>query len=357
MNIKAETKLQFIFERLGFNPARRAMKEHFNRSFPKGKNEMFADIELLSASDKTHQAFIDDCGKSCVHLGTRHIELFKIKDLVKKSALQKFFSALMSKPSTNKTLSNAYPFPVTDQSVLAKIKKNNLHVMQIGDLTIDSNAYKFIVFSAVIEHEVEQDGTKYLNQSGQDLVKNNDVHFYYVAREYRQLFHVLYWDEQNETAILSVDKNSVSVNQSRDQLFLTRTYIEQKTLGALGNALNVFDAIEPLYNDFNGRVIRLGHVTSDGNPVRLKLTRGQTCLKQDKYHGAGETGGHVHAKFSIGKSWSFGPVDKRTVIEVDLAGKAAMLDTAQPLSDFEVAKCSCLKDLDFAIKTVRPHAN
>ncbi|HFQ4953889.1 TPA: hypothetical protein ACGUP3_001990 [Vibrio vulnificus] len=355
MSSKVESQLKFVFERLGYHPARRAMNCQFGRSFPKGKKEMFADIELLAKSDKKHADFIDSCGENCVHLGTRHLELFDVKDPIRKKALNTFFSDLQ--PTKNKVLSSSYPFPITNQTVLASIKKNEIHVMDSGAITVDSSGYRFVVFSTVIENEIEEDGTKYLNKNGQALVKNNQAHFYYVTSEYRQLFHVLYWDEQKDTAILSIDKNLLSVHKSRDQLFLTRTYVEQSTTGALGHPLNVFDAIEPLYNEVDGRIVRLGHVTSDGNPVRLKLTRGQICLKQDKYHGAGETGGHVHAKFSVGKSWSFGTADQRSVIEVDLAGKAAMLDTAQPLSDFEVAKCSRMKDLNFAIKKVRPYAS
>ncbi|MFG0886285.1 hypothetical protein [Vibrio sp. CJQ_6] len=355
MSSKFESQLKFVFERLGYHPARRAMNGQFGRSFPKGKKEMFADIELLATSDKRHADFIDSCGESCIHLGTRHLELFDVKDPIRKKELNNFFSNLQ--PTTNKVLSNSYPFPITNQIALASIKKNEIHVMDSGVITVDRSDYKFVVFSTVIENEVEEDGTKYLNKNGQDLVKNNQAHFYYVTSEYRQLFHVLYWDEQEDSAILSIDKNLLSVHKSRDQLFLTRMYVEQSTTGALGHPLNVFDAIEPLYNEVDGRIIRLGHVTSDSNPVRLKLTRGQVCLKQDKYHGAGETSGHVHAKFSVGKSWSFGVADQRSVVEVDLAGKAAMLDTAQPLSDFEVAKCSRMKDLNFAIKKVRPYAS
>ncbi|EPI0764014.1 hypothetical protein [Vibrio alginolyticus] len=349
-----ESQLNFIFERLGFHPARRAMKSQFKRSFPKGKKEMFADIITLAASDASHGSFIEGCGESCVHLGSRHIELYSVKDAVRKSNLKKFFSDL--KLSTNVVLKKAYPFPITDQGVLAKIKKNQVHPMEKGVLDINGQQYQYVVLSTVTEHELEMDGSPYLNKTGQDLVKNDDVYFYYVTKEYRQLFHILYWDEAGETAILSVDRNGLSVHQSRDQLFLTKNYIEQLTIGVLGNPLNVFDAIDPLYRAADGRIVRLGHVTSDGNPVRLKLSRGQVCLKQDKYHGAGEGGGYVHAKFAVGKSWSFGLADERTVVEIDLAGKAAMLDTAQPLSDFSVLKCSRLKDLDFAIKNVRPFA-
>ncbi|HFQ5435235.1 TPA: hypothetical protein ACGUMO_000848 [Vibrio vulnificus] len=352
---KLEEQLNFIFERLGYHPARREMNAYFGRSFSKSKNDMFDDIGALLSADARHSNFLRLTGGTCIHLGNRHVELYSVKDPVRKNSLESFFTN--ASLSNHKELTAQYPFPIMEQDVLARIKKNQVHLMDKGSIDIEGETFSFAVFSTVTEHEIEQDGTAYLNQSGMQLIQKSNVHFYYVSKEYRQLFHVLYWNAAQETAILSIDKNLLSLQRSRDQLFLTKNYIEQRAIGALGKPLNVFDAIEPLYNSPQGKIVRLGHVTSDGNPVRLKLTRGQICLKQDKYHEIGESNGFVHAKFALGKSWTFGAVDRRSDVEVHLAGKAAMLDTAQPLSDFEIVKCARLEDLRFAIENIRKYAS
>ena len=354
MTTPFDDQLLFIFDRMGYHPTCRAMKNNYGKHLGRSKKEMIEKIVQITASDAAHQQFLLDCGTNCTHLGTRQLELFTLKDQIRKRTLNTFFNSLTL--SSNQTLKDSYPFPITDQSLLSKLPKNNVEIMEKSSVVFGNKTYQFAVFSTVVEHEVQIDGSRFLNQDGVALVTQQDAKFFYVTSEYRQLFHILYWCESDESAILSIDRNGISVHQSRDQLYLVRNYIDQRAIGALGKPLNVFDAIEPLYNDVDGRITKLGHVTSDGNPVRLNLSRGQTCLKQDKYHEAGEDSGYVHAKFAVGKRWSLGNVDEHSTIEVDLAGKAAMLDNAQPLSDFEVAKCSKLSDLNFAIQNVLPHA-
>ncbi|TOO01275.1 hypothetical protein CGH44_22820, partial [Vibrio parahaemolyticus] len=124
-----------------------------------------------------------------------------------------------------------------------------------------------------------------------------------------------------------------------------------------GNATNVFGAIEPLYNANDGYITKLGHVTTNGNPVRIPLKSKQKCLKQDNYHQAGEGGGHVHAKFAVFKKWEFAQAGSKRVvdIEVGLAGQPKMLDTAQPLTDFSINKPKRLEDFNFAIDKVLSH--
>lgn len=354
MHIELDSQLNHIFARLGYHNARKTMKNHYGRGFGKSKIELIEQLVQLTTGNKTHLDFIRNKGLDCVHLGNRQIELFHIHDDARNKSLTSYIENINI--ATKNLFAEVYPFPIIDQAVLNKVKKNQVLPIEKGDVSIGDASYQYVVFTTVIEHEVKIDGSPFLNKEGLELVSKSNANFYYVSNEYRQLFHILYWDQTNNSAILSIDRNGLSLRQSRDQLYLIRHHIDQTAIGTLGKPMNVFDAITPLYTDFDGHIIRLGHVTSDSNPVRLSLSRGQKCLKQDKYHDAGELGGHVHAKFAIGKRWSFGMVDDMHSVEVGLAGKAAMLDTSQPLTDFAISKCARLADFNFAIQHVRPHA-
>ena len=317
--------------------------------------DTFKDSVLTAISSSQNlKDKVNELGLLALQLDTRQIEVFNLTDAKVQSAL----SHLYANPqiTTNTTIKDAFPFPVENKADLNTLKTNAVYPILSDTVAMGSDTYNRLVVSTVTEKEIEEPvPAAHLSQTGQAQQNANTT--YTMKRKVRtQLFHVVYWCSSLSKLILSVDRNAMSLSASQDQLFIVRRFLTLNKIDC-GNATNVFSAIEPLYNSADGFVTKLGHVTTNGNPVRIPLKSKQKCLKQDNYHQAGEGGGHVHAKFAVSKKWEFAQAGTKRVvdIEVGLAGQPKMLDTAQPLTDFSINKSKRLEDFNFAIDKVLSH--
>ena len=312
------------------------------------------DVLAVISKSSELQEKIDELGLLALQLDTRQIEVYSISNDITKLALNTLFTSVKL---TNKTLlKDAFPFPIEDKSKLDSLKTGKVYPILSDIVKMGENDYKRLVVSTIIVKEVEEPvPTTHLSREGREYQDDNAT--YMMKRKVRtQLFHVVYWCEELSRLVLSVDRNVLSLFITQDQLFLLKQFLMSNGVDS-GSAINVFGAIEPLYNADDGYVTKIGHVTTDGNPVRIPLKSKQKCLKKDHYHKAGEGGGHVHAKFAVSKKWEFKIAEtQRTVdIEVGLNGQPKMLDTAQPLSDFTIIKSKRLEDMNFAINKVLTH--
>ncbi len=317
--------------------------------------ESFKDSVLTAiSSNQALKDKVNELGLLALQLDTRQVEVFKISDSAIQTLLNNLFVSV--KITKNKVIKDAFPFPVEDKADLSTLKTNTVYPILSDTVSMGNDSYNRLVVSTVAEKEIEEPvPATHLSQTGQ--ARQNADTTYTMKRKVRtQLFHVIYWCASLSKLILSVDRNVMSVSASQDQLFIVRRFLLLNKVDC-GDATNVFSAIEPLYNAPDGYVTKLGHVTTNGNPVRIPLKSKQKCLKQDNYHQAGEGGGHVHAKFAVAKKWEFAQAGTTRVvdIEVSLAGQPKMLDTAQPLTDFSINKSKRLEDFNFAIDKVLSH--
>lgn len=345
-----EHQLDILLERFNFHFTKNQIKQVIETKAI-SKRAFRDDVLSAISSNRELQNKFDELGLLALQLDTRQVEVFDIASDDKKEAL----NALFENPqlSSEAVLNEAFPFPVEDREMLASMRKGVIYPIRADLVNFGGNNYKRLVVSTVVEKEIEEPvPEEHLSQAGQQ--RQSDDTTYMMKRTIRnQLFHVVYWNAKLSKLILSVDRNAFSVSVAQDQLFLLRQFLMSRGVDS-GTAINVFGAIDPLYNSEDGYVTKIGHVTTDGNPVRIPLKSKQQCLKEDNYHKAGEGGGHVHAKFAVAKKWTFELDDSvRTVdIEVGLMGQPRMLDTAQPLSDFSINKSKRLEDMSFAIEKV-----
>lgn len=346
-------RIDTLLERFSFNFTKSQINEVLTLK-SRSKEVFKQDILSAISGNQALQDKINALGLLALQLDTRQVEVFFIRDEATKLKLNSFFKTYKIKPE--KIISDAFPFPVENPDLLSRLKRGNIYPAQSDDLEIAGVRYYRFIACTVTDKEIEEPvPAEHLSNEGKRFQSADTV--YMMKRTVRtQLFHVIYWQQETSTLILSVDKNALSVLASQDQLFILRTFLMQQGIDC-GQAINVFGAIEPLYNAEDGYITKLGHVTTNGNPVRIPLKSKEECLKKDHYHQAGENGGFVHAKFMVAKKWKFKVEDSVSTVDVEvgLMGQPKMLDTAQPLSDFSVNDVKRLEDFRFAIDKVLSH--
>jgi len=348
-----EHQINTLFEKFNFHFTKNQIKQVIETK-SSSKNGLKDDVLAVIAGNHDLQNKINELGLLALQLDTRQIEVFSISNDNTKTALNSLFTTVQITPEA--MIIDAFPFPIEDKSKLSRLTSGTVYPVQSNTVTMDTELYNRLVVCTVVDKEVEElVPDTHLSQEGLQR-QNADTTYTMKRKVITQLFHVIYWCSNLSRLILSVDRNMLSLTAAQDQLFVLRQFLMRKGVDSV-NAINVFGAIEPLYNAPDGFVTKLGHVTTDGNPVRIPLKSRQKCLKEDHYHQAGEGGGHVHAKFAVAKRWEFMiNGTKRTVdIEVSLMGHPKMLDTAQPLTDFSIYKSKRLEDFSFAINKVLSH--
>jgi hypothetical protein len=353
MSTTYEHQLNTLLERFNFQFTKSQIKQVMETKSP-SKDRLKSEVLSVITGNLVLQDKVNELGVLALQLDTRQIEMFSISDKITKTSLDSLFTTVQLTPEKN--IIDAFPFPIEDKSKLSGLKTNLVYPVLSDTVDMGGEKYNRLIVSAVIDKEIEEPvPVQHLSLTGQQ--KQNIDTTYTMKRKVRaQLFHVIYWCSNHSRLILSVDSNMLSSASTQDQLFFLRQNLMARGVDP-GIAINVFGAIEPLYSSADGYVTKLGHVTTDGNPVRIPLKSKQKCLKEDNYHQAGEGGGHVHAKFAVAKKWEFKVKDtNRTVdIEVGLIGTPKMLDTAQPLTDFSINKSKRLEDFSFAIDKILSH--
>ncbi|ELA9310782.1 hypothetical protein [Vibrio parahaemolyticus] len=354
MSTSYEHQLNTLMGRFGFQHTKREIKKVFPTTAI-SKDSFREEVAREALSSPELKESIEELGVLASKMGTRQVELFKIH-MDDHDSLDSVFDNVTLVSSGD--VYDAFPFPIEEQNKLRKLSKGVVLPMLKSDITLGDYQFKTLILCAVAEKEVEETlGANHLNEAGLEFTRDQEGELIFKRKQNTQLFHTVYWSKEAELLIISVDRHSLSLTSSQDQLFLLRGYLTNNGAHP-GDALNVFNAIEPLYNESDGYVVKLGHVTTQSNPVRIQLKGSEKCLKQDRYHSTGENQGFVDAKFAVAKRWFFrGESEVKIPVEVELSGKAAMIYSAQPLTDFAVNKCMRLQDLDFAIKNVLPHAS
>jgi hypothetical protein len=318
------------------------------------KNSFIDDVLSIIATNKSLQKKIDELGLLALQLDTRQIEVFSIFDTSVKSSLEFLFKNISI--TKELLLIDAFPFSIEDKNQLRKLRLDKVYPVLSDKVKLGKDVYERLVVCSVVEKEIEEPiPSAYITNEGKTHLTAEVK--YIMKRNIRtQLFHVIYWCSDVSRLILSVDRNVLSLTVSQDQLFFLKKFLMSKGVDS-GIAVNVFGAIAPIYNAKDGNITKIGHVTTDGNPVRIPLMGRDKCLKKDHYHQAGENGGHVHAKFAVSKKWEFKIKNTSRVVDVEvgLMGQPKMLDTAQPLTNFSVNKPKRLEDLAFSINKVLSH--
>lgn len=353
MSTSYQHQIDTLLNRFSFNFAKSQINEVLALT-SRSKEAFKQDILSAVAGNQPLQKRLNDLGLLALQLDSRQVEVYYIRDEGTKLKLTSFLSTFLIKPE--KIISDAFPFPVEDPVQLGRLKRGTLYTALSDDVEIANARYHRLVACTVTDKEIEEPvPVEHLSSEGKKFQRADTV--YMMKRTVRtQLFHVIYWQPETSTLVLSVDKNGLSIATSQDQLYVLRTFLMINGIDC-GQATDVFNAIEPLYNATDGYITRLGHVTTSGNPVRIPLKSKQECLKHDNYHQAGENGGFVHAKFMVEKKWKFKVNDSVATVDVEvgLIGHPKMFDTAQPLSDFSVNKVKRLEDFRFAIDKVLSH--
>jgi hypothetical protein len=118
---------------------------------------------------------------------------------------------------------------------------------------------------------------------------------------------------------------------------------------SLHDAINLFPCIEKLYQNKDGTVSSLGHVTGTDSIKKESMNRGYD-LRDEKFHSKGlEAVGDTNG-FSITKWWDFGNGSKPEAI---INGKTAHASSANPVISYVlIDKCVCKKDFEMVVEKI-----
>ncbi|HIF6108286.1 TPA: hypothetical protein ACX3HW_001910 [Vibrio parahaemolyticus] len=346
-------KSEFLWDRFGFNHFKRRMNEDTKVVGSSKKNYIDA-LAIALQNSSTLNLHMEKLCLEAQLLGTRQVELFIVNDKKDRSYLTSFLNNIVT--TTNSDISSSYPFPLRDKAALSRV--SGLHFLRKASVSLGNISYQCVIVSTVTDKVVKSPANKYLNAMGKKK-HTSGAEFFVEEKEYRQHFHAMLWNESKGHFIISVDRtDGLSISDCRDELYRLRTYVNQHSKADIGKAKNVFGAIDPLYKAVDGYITKLGILTTQSNPVRLKLGSNEECIKKDQYHSLGETHGHVHTRFSVAKRWLKKLNDGNSIeVTIELPGSPSQLDTGVPLSDFSIHKCARLEDIQFSLGTVYPHAS
>ena len=350
MTTSYDHQLDTLFTRFNFHFTKSEINKVVSNT-ARSKPDFKSNVISVIGTNQNLKDKVNELGLLALQLDTRQVEVFNIAD----SSVQGFLDVLFKNVSLTKEklINDAFPFPIEDINNLSKLATGKVYPVLSDTVTVDQDVYNRLVVSTVVDKEIEQAvPASHLSSTGH-AQQNANTTYTMKIKVRTQLFHVVYWCPALSRLILSIDRNTQSLTASQDQLFVLRQFLMGKNVDC-GTAVNVFGAIDPLYIAPDGYITKIGHVTTDGNPVRIPLKGKQKCLKQDNYHKTGEDGGYVHAKFAISKKWEFAQAGTTRVVDVEvgLAGHPKLLDNSRPLSDFSVNKPKRLEDFDFAIGKV-----
>ncbi|APB06677.1 hypothetical protein [Raoultella ornithinolytica] len=119
----------------------------------------------------------------------------------------------------------------------------------------------------------------------------------------------------------------------------------------LFNRVNLFPAIDKLYNSHDGTVLKLGHATKTGSVKEEKMRKKKDDLRQEKYHAAGlaAIGGKTN-NYSISKQWDG---SHNNTLTVSIPGHFSLISNAIPFINYAIIEgCSTRNDYDLLITKV-----
>lgn len=229
--------------------------------------------------------------------GDRQFTIFELDDH-NSNLYQKFFENLI--PNTAHPLSKAYPFLLSDEDLCGLDDK--LHVLDKIVKKVGNTEYQIVVFGTVLKVPITKRADTFLNEDG-DALADSGAKFYYKIEKAYQFLHTVIFEPNSRRLTITCDRTADNIKQTkaRDELFRLKMRLTDLSCCDLGNRVNLFDFIKPLYNAGDGNVTKLGIVTTDNNPVNLTLNVGEKCLREDRYHKNGE--GLISGFYAVGKSW------------------------------------------------------
>lgn len=344
-----ETKYSQLCQSIGFNHVRNLVGRSLGITGTSKKNllENFVSNESPELHATMAQVRLDS-----VLGGDRQFTICEL-DEHNSNLYQKFFKDVL--PNGDHPLSKAYPFLLSDEEICGLDDK--LHVLDKIVQKLGDTEYQIVVFGTVLKVPITKTADALLNEDG-DALANSGAKFYYRIEKAYQFLHTVIFEPNSRRLTITCDRTADNIKQTkaRDELYRLKMHLTELSCCDLGNRVNLFDFIKPLYNAGDGNVTKLGIVTTDNNPVNLTLNIGEKCLREDRYHKTGE--GLISGFYAVGKSWDRlifeletekSTFEAKSKLHLHLKSNSSALLSGGFLFDGYISNCPRFSDLLFVL--------
>lgn len=178
-----------------------------------------------------------------------------------------------------------------------------------------------------------------------------------IVNRRRQVYDAIWIPKKGSHMIVAADypKSAISEFASASHIALERMLHREG--GVEPEAINLWPAVDGLYDAQEGEVVELGFVTDDDSVKHLKARQGKKCLRKDAYHAAGsEVVGDSLQPFKLAVAWKRVADGVTTHPEVLLPGTSKLIFGVNPvLLDAVFRNGLSVGDMNFVISKLTPH--
>lgn len=345
MNEQSTQLLKDITDRIGWKAVRNVVGK------PLGLTAVGLDpfVERIVGSQpqehdriRTH---IDAIWRSLILSGTRLVKLYKLEE----SELVNIQTSLSSLQKDESLFSQNYPYPLSREQLLGA--DTDLHYVDTVSSIVQQHQIETTILTskAYYTETIDLDAS-HLSDSGL-VLRSNGGEIKCKTREVTQCFNTIMVLPSLGLLAVTIDLSVMPRTESERQQYLVDQFIRDTTGTVLSAPIDLFDLVQEMYEQVDGRVSQIAFLTSDGNTSSLKLKPGQNCLRTDSYHHGGEEASPILTKYKLGKIWDLTDSTSQPFsVELVLPGKRAMIDKPNShLYDAVIDKCTTIEQTFFVI--------
>ncbi|QEW32004.1 hypothetical protein D0N50_10095 [Erwinia billingiae] len=345
MNEQSANLLKDITERIGWKSVRSVVGRPLGYTAT-GLEPFIERIQGSTADEQTRiSRHISDVWRSLLLSGTRLVKLYKIDE----NQLVDIQTSLSYLQPDTSIFSQNYPYPLSQEQLISA--DADIHyVDKVSSIVQERQLETTILTSkAYYTNTIELDAS-HLSVAGLEL-RTNGGEIKCKTREVTQCFNTIMVLPSLGLLAITIDLSIIPRAESERQQFLVDQFLRASTGITLPPPIDLFDLVQEMYEQLDGRVSQIAFITSDGNTSSLKLKPGQDCLRTDSYHHGGETASPILTKFKLGKMWDITDTSSGNfTVELELPGKRAMIDKPNShLYDAVIDKCSTVEQVFFVI--------
>ena len=245
-----------------------------------------------------------------------------------------------------------YPFPisVSNHSKVKKLRPVSMSVKdEANSIELTTTYLRPFKERSIIDPTIMSTSTQNDLQNFDEIIGIKD--------RYIQCFDTITFNKSTGLITFEIDMcttlnfEELDRAATRYRRMLAILCIKNSGTHILLNRVNLFSAIDKLYNSHDGTVLKLGHATKTGSVKEEKMRKKKDDLRQEKYHTAGlaAIGGQTN-NYSISKQWDG---SHNNTLTVSIPGHFSLISNAIPFINYAIIEgCSTRYDYDLLITKV-----
>ncbi|MFS7307175.1 hypothetical protein [Rahnella inusitata] len=274
-----------------------------------------------------------------------------LSEVTNKKLSDKIFIFLSSAVAPNDTKTKKYlekyPLPLSEN------KLNTMSLLKPSAVDIEvSNDIVSLVFTyprVYKERDVIDFGTL-SNSTKNDLNQFDEV--IGVKNRYVQFFDKIIFNKKDGSLRFEIDSTSAITleealkAEERYRIFIIKGILSKHKEVVVIRRLNLFNKIEKLYKDSDGKIINLGHSTGTGSDKSERMRKKTDDLRDESFHIAGlKALQGITNNYAISKTWK-GKLNTDLILTIP--GTTSLTTSSNPLIDHVIID-GCCTESDFTM--------